>query len=193
MRNSCFWFHCIAAIRSLIRLCPVTITKTYSSTVPNTGAFPQSTFASWNPFTQRLEPAVEAAGSAAKAGERLALAWPFENLAGGAHPLARCHAETNFSFFQSLLAWLREIIQRRNSCRREHGPNRIPAACQKFCAFADIAFSSLVVKVTNRATSMWSKRSATRNFGLNRSKWSRLAAFPGQKSDRFFASLMDID
>src|SRR5262249_50502856 len=139
-----------------------------------------------------LEPAVEAAGSAAMSGERMPLACPFENLAVASHPLQRCHAATNFSFFHSLLAWLRGIIQRRNSCSREHRPNRIPAACQKFCAFADIAFSSLVVKVTNRATSMWSKRSATRNFGLNRSKWSRLAASAAQNSESFIRSLKNI-
>src|SRR5947208_12969770 len=39
MRNDCFSFHCIAAIRSPIRLCLIAITKASSSRAPGTGSY----------------------------------------------------------------------------------------------------------------------------------------------------------
>jgi uncharacterized protein DUF2442 len=54
---------------------------------------------------------------------------------------------------------------------------------------AGIAFSSLAVKATNRATSTWSKGSAKRNFGLNRSRLSKRVGFGAQSCESFIRSL----
>ena len=48
------------------------------------------------------------------------------------------------------------------------------------------------MKDMNRATSMWSKRSATRNFGLNRLNWSKHADSAAQNCESFIRSLKNI-
>src|SRR5205085_5598073 len=53
MRNDCFSFRYIAAIRRPIRPCPISITKTLSSRAPVTGSYRVTTFKISSPSKQR--------------------------------------------------------------------------------------------------------------------------------------------
>jgi hypothetical protein len=65
------------------------------------------------------------------------------------------------------------VYDRRRSCRRQRYIARMRCLCRKFFVSEATAFSSSVAKVTNRVTSMWSKRSGTQSSGSNRSSWSK--------------------